>query len=54
MMSMSVNPWFGHTIAETLEQIGILTNCQLRVDIVDICYQGVEIPSQRILSSGQR
>ena len=54
MRSMPGNPWDGHTLAETLEQVGILTNRQPRTAIVDKGYQGVEIPDVRILRSGQR
>jgi IS5 family transposase len=54
MRSMPGNPWDGHTLAETLEQVGILTNRQPKTAIVDKGYQGVEIPNVRILRSGQR
>ena len=51
---MPGNPWDGHTLAETLEQVGILANRQPKTAIVDKGYQGIEIPSVRILRSGQR
>ena len=54
MRSMPGNPWDGHTLAETLEQVGILTNRQPKTAIVDKGYQGVEIQDVRILRSGQR
>jgi transposase, IS5 family len=54
MRSMPGNPWDGHTLAETLEQVGILTNRQPKIAIVDKGYQGIEIPGVRILRSGQR
>jgi IS5 family transposase len=54
MRSMSGNPWDGHTLEETLEQVGILTDRQLKVVIVNKGYQGVEVPNTQILRSGQR
>ncbi len=42
------------SLAETLEQVGILTNRQPKTAIVDKGYQGDEIPNVRILRSGQR
>jgi transposase, IS5 family len=54
MRSMPGNPWDGHTLGETLEQVGILTDRQPRVVIVDKGYQGVEVANTQILRSGQR
>jgi len=54
MRSMPGNPWDGHTLAETLEQVGILNDRQPKVVIVDKGYQGVEVPNTQILRSGQR
>jgi IS5 family transposase len=54
MRSMPGNPWDGHTLEETLEQVGILTDCQPKIVIVDKGYQGVEVPNTQILRSGQR
>ena len=54
MRSMPGNPWDGHTLEETLEQVGILTDRQPKVVIVDKGYQGVEVPNTQILRSGQR
>lgn len=56
MRSMPGNPWDGHTLAETLEQVGILTGTDTlpSMAIVDKGYQGVEIEGVRVLRSGQR
>jgi len=54
MRSMPGNPYDGHTLAETLEQVSILTNRSPKIVIVDKGYQGVDIPNVRILRSGQR
>ena len=54
MRSMPGNPWDGHTLAETLEQVGILTSHPPKTAIVDKGYQGMEIPDVQILRSGQR
>jgi transposase, IS5 family len=54
MRSMPGNPWDGHTLEETLEQVGILNDRQPKVVIVDKGYQGVEVPNTQILRSGQR
>jgi transposase, IS5 family len=54
MRSMPGNPWDGHTLEETLEQVGILNDRQPKVVIVDKGYQGVEVLNTQILRSGQR
>jgi len=56
MRSMPGNPYDGHTLAETLEQVGILTGTDRppATAIVDKGYQGVQIEGVRILRSGQR
>jgi len=56
MRSMTGNPYDGHTLAETLEQMGILTGTDKppATAIVDKGYRGVEIEGVRILRSGQR
>ena len=38
MRSMPGNPWDGHTLEETLEQVGILNDRQPKVVIVDKGY----------------
>jgi IS5 family transposase len=56
MRSMPGNPYDGHTLAQALEQVGILTGTDRlpATAIVDKGYQGVEIEGVRILRSGQR
>ena len=56
MRSMPGNPYDGHTLAETLEQVGILTGTDRppATAIVDKGYRGVEIDGVRILRSGQK
>ena len=54
MRSMPGNPYDGHTLAETIEQVGILADRAPTTVIVDKGYQGVEIDGVRILRSGQK
>ena len=54
MRSMPGNPWDGHTLAETLEQVGILAEHKPKTVIVDKGYQGVQVEGVQILRSGQR
>ncbi len=54
MRSMPGNPYDGHTLAETLEQVGILAERAPTTVIVDKGYRGVEVDGVRILRSGQR
>jgi IS5 family transposase len=54
MRSMPGNPWDGHTLAETLEQVSVLTDRATKIAIVDKGYQGVEVPNTQILRSGQK
>ena len=54
MRSMPGNPSDGHTLAETLEQVSILTERKPTTAIVDKGYRGVEIEGVRILRSGQK
>jgi len=54
MRSMPGNPYDGHTLAETLEQVGILAERAPTTAIVDKGYRGVEVDGIRILRSGQR
>ncbi|WP_284415861.1 IS5 family transposase, partial [Acidovorax sp. SUPP3334] len=56
MRSMPGNPYDGHTLAETLEQVGILTGTDKppATAIVDKGYRGVQIEGVRILMSGQK
>jgi IS5 family transposase len=54
--SMPGNPYDGHTLAETLEQVGILTGTDRKpkTAVVDRGYRGVQIEGVRILMSGQK
>ena len=54
MRSMPGNPYDGHTLAETLEQVGILADRAPTTAIVDRGYRGVEVKGVRILRSGQK
>ncbi len=56
MRSMTGNLYAGHTLAETLEQVGILTGTDKppATAVVDKGYRGVEIEGVRILRSGQK
>lgn len=54
MRSMLGNPYDGHALAETLEQVGILAERKPVIAIMDKCYQSVEIEGFRILRSGQK
>ncbi len=54
MRSMPGNPYDGHTLAETLEQVAILAERAPTTAIVDKGYRGVEVDGVRILRSGQR
>lgn len=56
MRSMPGNPYDGHTLAETLEQVGILTGTDKppATAIVDRGYKGVKLEGVRILMSGQK
>lgn len=52
--SMPGNPYDGHTLAETLEQVGILAERKSVIAIVDTYYQGVEIEEVRTLRPDQK
>lgn len=54
MRSMPGNPYDGHTLAETLEQVSILAERAPKTAIVDRGYRGVEVQGVQILRSGQR
>ncbi|ODS94980.1 MAG: transposase [Lautropia sp. SCN 69-89] len=54
MRSMPGNPYDGHTLSETLEQVGILAERAPTTAIVDKGYRGVEVEGVRILRSGQK
>ena len=54
MRSMPGNPYDGHTLEETLEQVAILAERKPTTAIMDKGYRGVEIEGVRILRSGQK
>lgn len=54
MRSMPGNPYDGHTLAETLEQVGILADAKPKIAIVDKGYRDVDLDGVLILRSGQR
>lgn len=55
MRSMPGNPYDGHTLAETIDQVSILSKTKPHTVIVDKGYRGVELDDgPRILRSGQK
>jgi IS5 family transposase len=54
MRSMPGNPYDGHTLDETIEQVSILANHRPRTVMVDKGYKGAEVEGVQILRSGQR
>ena len=54
MRSMPGNPYDGHTLHETIEQVAILTEHKPTTAVVDKGYRGVEVDGVRILRSGQK
>lgn len=54
MRSMPGNPWDGHTLEETIEQVSILTEHKPSIAIVDKGYKGVTVDGVQVLRSGQR
>jgi IS5 family transposase len=54
MRSMPGNPYDGHTLAEAIEQVEILTDRSPKIVIVDRGYKGAELDGIRILRSGQK
>ncbi len=54
MRSMPGNPYDGHTLAEAVEQVSILTDRRPKTVIVDRGYRGVEVDGVQILRSGQK
>lgn len=53
MRALHGNPWDGHTLTETLEQVSILTEKTPKIAVVK-GYRGVEIEGIQILRSGPR
>lgn len=54
MRSMPGNPYDGHTLEKTLEQVTVLAERKPTTAIVDKGHRGVEIERVRILRPGQR
>ncbi len=54
MRALQGNSRDGHTLAETLEQVSILTDQIPKIAVVGKGYRGVEIEDIQILRSGQR
>jgi transposase, IS5 family len=54
MRAFPGNPYDGHTLPETLEQVQILTDRQTRLAVVDRGYRGHGVATPRVLISGTR
>ena len=54
MRSMPGNPYDGHTLPETIEQVTILTEHKPTTAVVDKGFRSVEVEGVRILRSGQK
>jgi IS5 family transposase len=54
MRSLPGNPYDGHTLAETIEQVSILADRAPKTVIVDRGYRAVELDGIQILRSGQK
>ena len=54
MRSLPGNPYDGHTLAEALEQVEILTGRRPRLAVVDRGYRGHGVETTRVLISGTR
>lgn len=54
MRSLPGNPYDGHTLAEALEQVEILTDCRPRLTVVDRGYRGHGVGGTQVLISGTR
>ena len=54
MRSLPGNPYDGHTLAEALEQVEILTNQRPRLAVVDRGYRGHGVEGTQVLISGTR
>ena len=52
--SMPGNPYDGHTLNETIEQVNFLANHKPKIAIVDKGYRGAQVQDVQILRSGQR
>jgi IS5 family transposase len=54
MRALPGNPYDGHTLAEALEQVEILTNQRPRLAVVDRGYRGHGVEGTQVLISGAR
>lgn len=54
MRAMPGNPYDGHTLAEAIEQVEILTGQRPELAVVDRGYRGHRVAKTRVLISGQR
>ena len=54
MRSLPGNPYDGHTLAEALEQVEILTDRRPRLAVVDRGYRGYGVEGTQVLISGTR
>ena len=52
--SLPGNPYDGHTLAEALEQVEVLTDQRPRLAVVDRGYRGHSVETTRVLISGTR
>lgn len=52
MLSMPGNPYDGHTLDETIEQVSIVANPRPRTVMVDKGYKSAEVDGVQILRSG--
>jgi len=54
MRALPGNPYDGHTLAEALEQVEILTDMRPDLAVVDRGYRGHSVERTQVLISGQR
>ncbi|SFG06946.1 transposase, IS5 family [Palleronia marisminoris] len=54
MRALPGNPYDGHTLAEALEQVEVLTDRRLNLAVVDPGYRGHAVETTRVLISGTR
>jgi IS5 family transposase len=54
MRALPGNPYDGHTLAEALEQVEVLTDCRPSLAVVDRGYRGHGVETTRVLISGTR
>lgn len=54
MLALPGNPYDGHTLAEALEQVEILTHRHPELAVVERGYRGHGVQATRVLISGTR